>query len=56
MPYVSDKQRKFFHTNTAKAKGITPDVVKEFDAATKGKELPEKILAAKNPKKGLMTK
>ena len=42
MPYVSDKQRKFFHTNTAKGKGITAKVVKEFDQASKGMDLPEK--------------
>lgn len=41
MPYKSDSQRKFFHTDTAKAAGITGDEVKEFDKASKGKELPE---------------
>lgn len=43
MPYVSDKQRRFFHTLTAKKKGITVDTVKEFDQASKGLELPEKV-------------
>lgn len=35
MPYASDKQRRFFHTETALKKGIKPSVVKEFDAASK---------------------
>lgn len=42
MPYVSDAQRKFFHTATAKKKGITAKVVKEFDSASKGMKLPKK--------------
>lgn len=41
MPYKSDAQRKFFHTDTARKKGITPATVREFDQASKGKELPE---------------
>ena len=41
MPYKSDAQRKFFHTKTAAKKGITPDVVDEFDQASKGMSLPE---------------
>lgn len=40
MPYVSDKQRKFFHTDTAKAKGISKATVDEFDQASKGLKLP----------------
>lgn len=43
MPYVSDKQRKFFHTKTARKKGITKAMVAEYDEASKGKKLPEKI-------------
>lgn len=43
MSYSSDAQRKFFHTDTAKAAGITGDEVKEFDKASKGKELPEHV-------------
>lgn len=39
MPYKSEAQRKFFHTKTAKRKGITPAMVKEFDEASKGKKL-----------------
>lgn len=40
-PYKSDKQRKFFHTQTAEDKGITPTIVKEFDKASKDKSLPK---------------
>ena len=42
MPYSSDKQRKFFHTDTAKKKGITKKTVEEFDAASRGQKLPKK--------------
>jgi hypothetical protein len=42
MPYKSDAQRKFFHTKTAKRKGITTAMVKEFDESSKGKKLPKK--------------
>jgi hypothetical protein len=45
MPYVSEKQRKFFHTDTAKKAGITGKQVKEFDKASKGLELPEHVEA-----------
>lgn len=41
MPFKSDKQRKFFHTQTALDKGIKPSTVKEFDKASKGMELPK---------------
>lgn len=40
MPYVSDAQRKFGHTDTARKKGFPTE---EFDKASKGmKGLPEK--------------
>jgi hypothetical protein len=42
MPYKSIAQERFFHTDTAKKKGITPAVVKEFDTASKGMKLPAK--------------
>ena len=42
MPYKSDAQRRFFHTDTARKSGITPDMVSEYDSASKGKKLPEK--------------
>lgn len=41
MPYKSDKQRKKFHVMESEGK-ISPDVVSEFDQASKGMELPEK--------------
>lgn len=42
MPYKSDAQRRYFHA--AEARGdISPKTVKEFDRASKGKELPEKV-------------
>ena len=41
MPYSSKKQERFFHTDTAKKKGITDAQVKEYDKASKGKKLPE---------------
>ena len=53
MPYKSDAQRKFFHTATAKKKGITPAMVKEFDDASKGMKLPEH--AKKHPKGHMVT-
>src|ERR1019366_3970967 len=46
MPYKSDAQRKFFHTDTAKEAGITDKEVKEFDKTSKGKDLPEKMKMA----------
>jgi hypothetical protein len=43
MPYVSDAQRKFFHTDTARKKGITTAQVEEYDKASKGLKLPEHV-------------
>jgi hypothetical protein len=51
MPYKSDKQRKFFHTKTARKKGISPEIIEEFDRASKGKKLPEKAKKKKKEKK-----
>lgn len=42
MPYVSDRQRRFFHTDAALRAGITPAMVREFDDASKGEDLPER--------------
>ncbi len=42
MPYVSDRQRRFFHTDTARKHGITPAMVREYDESSRGKDLPEK--------------
>jgi hypothetical protein len=52
MPYKSEAQRKFFHTKTAKKAGITEKDVKEFDKASKGKDLPEKVKKEDKDKKG----
>jgi len=40
MPYVSDQQRKFFHSPGARKAGIKESTVKEFDKASKGMKLP----------------
>lgn len=48
MPYASDAQRRFFHTNTAKKKGISAATVKEYDTASKGMSLPPR--SSKSPK------
>lgn len=42
MPYKSDAQRRYFHYAEEQGK-IKPSVVKEFDQASKGKKLPEKV-------------
>lgn len=43
MSYVSQKQEGFFHSPGAKKAGITKSEVKEFDDASRGKKLPEKV-------------
>lgn len=43
MPYKSQSQRAFFHTDTAKAKGIDAKTVAEYDTASKGMKLPRKL-------------
>ena len=48
MPYDSLAQERFFHTDTAKKKGITASTVKEFDQASKGKKLPAKVSKPKD--------
>lgn len=40
MPYKSEQQRKFFHTDTARKQGITLKDALEWDRASKGKKLP----------------
>jgi len=42
MPYVSNAQRKKFHVLLEQGK-ISPDVVKEYDEASKGLNLPERV-------------
>ena len=44
MVYKSDSQRRFFHTAAAKKAGITSKEVAEFDAASRGAKLPEKVV------------
>jgi len=46
VPYVSDKQRRYFNANRDE---IGPKVVDEFNQASKGKKLPERA-----PKKKTM--
>ena len=46
-PYVSDAQRRFFHSKGAKKAGISDKTVKEFDSSSKGKDLPERVEARK---------
>lgn len=42
MPYKSDAQRKKFHAMEARGE-IDPKTVKEFDQASKGMKLPERV-------------
>jgi hypothetical protein len=48
MPYASQAQERFFHTDTAKKAGITGAEVKEFDTASKGKKLPKHVAKSKD--------
>lgn len=50
MPYKSDAQRRFFHSKGAKKAGITEAEVNEYDKASKGKKLPEKVKKSKKKK------
>lgn len=43
MPYKSEAQRRFFHTDTAREKGITSKDVAEYDRASAGKKLPSRV-------------
>jgi hypothetical protein len=42
-PYASDAQRRFFHTDTAKAKGIKAEDIAGKDQVSKGRAFPKKI-------------
>ena len=44
MPFRSNAQRRFFHS---KASPVGPSVVAEYDAATKGMSLPERVAPVK---------
>lgn len=50
MPYKSDAQRRKFHALLQKGQ-ISQKVVKEFDQASKGMELPEKVGDRKHMKR-----
>lgn len=43
MPYKSDAQRRFFHSEGARKVGITPAMVAEWDEASRGHKVPEKV-------------
>ena len=47
MPYKSDAQRKFFHSKGAVKAGLAKEQIEEYDKASKGKKLPEKVKAKK---------
>ncbi len=42
-PYASAAQERFFHTDTAKAKGISAEDVQGKDQVSKGRALPKKV-------------
>lgn len=42
MPYKSDSQRRYFHAAEERGE-ISKDTVHEFDEASMGKSLPEKV-------------
>ncbi len=42
MPYSSDRQRRWAHTK-AGIKALGKKAVKEFDEASRGKKLPERV-------------
>jgi hypothetical protein len=48
MPYKSEAQRKYFNANRAKleAQGVNVD---EWNTATEGKKLPERVKKKKRP-------
>ena len=51
IPYKSNAQRKWAHTPAGEKALGGPEKVKEWDQASEGKKLPEKV-AKKAPKKG----
>jgi len=42
MPYLSDAQRRWAHSPSG-VKALGPSKVKEYDKASKGKKLPERL-------------
>ena len=51
MPYKSDAQRRKFHAMEDRGE-ISAATVHEFDEASKGKDLPERVGKRKNPLDG----
>jgi hypothetical protein len=47
MPYKSDAQRRLFHAKLKRGE-ISPETVHEFDEASKGTDLPERV-GPRNP-------
>lgn len=47
MPYESEAQRRFFHTRSARRKGITHEMAEEFDREEKKKHHKPKRKSAK---------
>jgi hypothetical protein len=54
-PYKSSAQQRFFHTDTAAAKGISPEDVAGKDAISKGRKLPKKLGKAAPVQRALMS-
>lgn len=52
MPWRSNQQRKWGHTQAGEEALGGPDAVKEWDAATKGKHLPKRVGKGKKKPKG----
>ena len=50
MPYKSQAQRRKFHSLLEQGK-ISPATVAEFDKASKGRKLPERVKPKKSRKK-----
>ena len=48
--YRSTKQEAWFHSAAAAKKGITPEMIAEWDKASEGKTLPEDAPATPDPK------
>ena len=42
MPYSSQAQKAFFHSDRAKKAGITPEMVAQMDKESKGRKLPKR--------------
>ena len=53
MPFQSDAQRRWGHSPAGQKALGGPEKVKEWDAATKGKKLPEKVKPSKPQFRGV---